>query len=288
MKTMKSLINPQKTVLIPSAHDALSARMIETAGFEAMGIGGAALAATQMAMPDVGLQSFGEYRDALARTLQGSSLPAMVDGENGFGDVKAITRTVQSFETLGVAGISFEDLIFPPSLTSPPAVVETAEMVAKLEAALAARSNPETFIVGRTDAAGILGLDEALNRARRYEEIGVDAVLLTGVQDHESLKKVRDQISVPIIALVVENGPWVTATPEELTAMGYEFALYPSTLMMGALTGYRDALTAIRNGSTTLPEGSVSHQEMGEIVRRNDWVELETKFSIALETAETK
>src|SRR5699024_7168911 len=89
MKSMKSLINPNHTVLIPQAHDALSARMIEAAGFQAMGIGGAALAATQLAMPDIGLQSFGEYRDALARTLQGSSLPAMVDGENGFGDAKA-------------------------------------------------------------------------------------------------------------------------------------------------------------------------------------------------------
>lgn len=288
MKTMKSLIDPKKTVLIPSAHDGLSARMIEAAGFEAMGIGGAALAATQMAMPDVGLQSFGEYRDALARTLQGSSLPAMVDGENGFGDVKAITRTVQAFEALGVAGISFEDLTFPPSLTQPPSVIDTAEMEVKLEAALAARRNPETFIVGRTDAAGILGLNEALSRAQRYENVGVDAVLLTGVQDHESLKKVRDQISVPVIALIVENGPWATATPDELTAMGYEFALYPSTLMMGAVTGYRDALDAIRRGRTTLPEDSVSHPELGDIVRRNDWVELEAKFSRTLETAETK
>lgn len=286
MNSMKSLINPDRTVLIPQAHDALSARMIEAHGFQAMGIGGAALAATQLAMPDIGLQSFGEYRDAIARTLQGSSLPAMVDGENGFGDAKAITRTVRAFEAMGVAGISFEDLVFPPPLTQPPSLIDTNEMVAKLEAALAARQREDTFIVGRTDAAGVVGLDEALSRAQLYENIGVDAVLLTGLQDHESLKQVRDQISVPIIALVVENGPWVTATPDELSAMGYEFALYPSTLMMAAVTGYRDALNAIRDGKTTLPEESVGHPELAEIVRRDDWVELEAAY--ILQEAQTK
>ncbi|UNK46080.1 isocitrate lyase/PEP mutase family protein [Arthrobacter sulfonylureivorans] len=277
MTGMRSLIRSDQTILIPGAHDAITARMIEDAGFDILAIGGASLAATQLALPDIGLQSFGEYRDAVGRILQGSTLPAMVDGENGFGDAKAITRTVRSFEALGVAGMSFEDLSFPPVLGVPPSVISEAEMTVKLEAALAARQNPATFIVGRTDAAGILGLDAGLERARLYEDIGVDAVLLTGVPDVESLKRARDAVTVSIIAIIVENGPWATATPEELSAMGYEFALYPATLMLAGLTGYRQGLDAIRSGSTALPADSIGHQGLRSLVRPEDWAAVDAR-----------
>lgn len=277
MSGMRELIRPNETVLIPGAHDAISARMIEDAGFKVFGIGGSALAATQLALPDIGLQSFGEYRDSVSRVLGGSTLPAMVDGENGFGDVKAVTRTVRSFEAMGIAGISLEDLSFPPVLGVPPSVISESEMTAKLEAALAARQNPGTFIIGRTDAAGILGLDAGISRAGLFEDIGVDAVLLTGVQDKEGLKRVRDSVSVPVIAIIVENGPWATATPGELTAMGYEFALYPASLMLAGLTGYSKALEAIGRGSTSLPTDSIGHAGMRTLVRPDEWAAVDAR-----------
>lgn len=277
MNGMKSLIRANETVIIPGAHDAISARMIEDAGFKTFGIGGSALAATQLALPDIGLQSFGEYRDSVARVLQGSTLPAMVDGENGFGDVKAVTRTIRSFEAMGVSGISLEDLSFPPVMGVPPSVIEESEMTSKLEAALTARRNPDTFIIGRSDAAGILGLDAGIARAGLFEDIGVDAVLLTGVADKEGLKRVRDSVSVPVIAIIVENGPWAIATPDELSAMGYEFALYPAALMLAGLTGYQQALAALGRGSTALPHDSIGHAGLRNLVRPDEWASVDAR-----------
>lgn len=271
MTSLRSLIRPGHTVTMPGAHDAITARLIEHAGFEAYSIGGSALAATQMALPDIGIQSFGEYRDSIARTTQGSALPFMVDGENGFGDQKAVTRTVRTFEALGVSAMAFEDLTFPPTLGVPPTVIDLDDMTIKLEAAVAAKTNPETMIIGRTDAAAVIGLDEGISRAKHFETLGVDGVLLTGVADHDALKRVRDEISVPIIAIVIESGPWAAATPDELASIGYELAVYPAGVLLGGLSGYRDALERMRSGNVTLPDDNFGHGGLRELLRPDEW-----------------
>jgi 2,3-dimethylmalate lyase len=191
-----------KPLLLPGAHDALSARMIEDAGFTAYGIGDSALSATQLAMPDAGLQSFGEYRDGVARIMEGSSLPLMVDGENGFGDAKAVTRTVRSFEKLGVAAIAFEDLVFPPPLNRPPAVIAQAEMEAKLNAALGARN--KMLIIGRTDAA----YASLLPHFRRIEDHwrGGDARHRSGGEVRVSPLSVRSPFYSPFLEAARQMG----------------------------------------------------------------------------------
>lgn len=278
MSSLRELARAGGTTLLPGVHDAISARAAEDSGFAGIAIGGSGVAATQLALPDVGLQSFGEYRDAIARILAATRLPAMIDGEDGFGDVRAVTRTVRALEALGVGGIAFEDLGFPPAAGGrPPWVVDEAVIVAKLEAALAARGDDELMIVGRTDAAGVLGLDEALRRARRYEEIGVDAVLLTGLTDLEAMERLRAAVSVPLIAIVVEGGPWVVPTPAQLEAMGYELALYPATLMLAGVSAYRGALERIRGGATDLPADSVGYGEIQRLVRSEEWAGIETR-----------
>jgi 2-methylisocitrate lyase-like PEP mutase family enzyme len=278
MSTLRELARAGGTTLLPGVHDAISARAAEEAGFAGIAIGGSGVAATQLALPDVGLQSFGEYRDAIARILAATRLPAMIDGEDGFGDVRAVTRTVRALEALGVGGIAFEDLGFPPSTGGrPPWVVDEAVIVAKLEAALAARDDDELMIVGRTDAAGVLGLDEALRRARRYEEVGVDAVLLTGLADLDAMERLRAAVSVPLIAIVVEGGPWAVPTPTQLQAMGYELALYPATLMLAGVSAYRGALERIRAGATDLPPDSAGYGEIQRLVRTEDWAGIEAR-----------
>lgn len=271
MTSLRSLIRPGHTVIMPGAHDAITARLIEQSGFEAYSIGGSSLAASQLALPDIGLLSFGEYRDAVARTTGGSSLPFMVDGENGFGDAKAVTRTVRTFESMGVGALAFEDLTFPPTLGVPPSIIELDEITIKLEAALAAKQNAETMIIGRTDAAAVVSLDEGIARAKHFETLGVDGVLLTGVADHDALRRVRDEISVPIVAIVIESGPWAAPTPDELAAIGYELAVYPAGVLIGGLTGYRDALERMRSGATQLPDDSFGHCGMRGLLRPEEW-----------------
>jgi 2,3-dimethylmalate lyase len=267
-----TLARAGKPLLLPGAHDALSARMIEDAGFSAYGIGGSALSATQLAMPDVGLQSFGEYRGGVARIMEGSSLPVMVDGENGFGDVKAVTRTVRSFETLGVAAIAFEDLVFPPALNRPPSVILQAEMEAKLTAALAARE--EMLIIGRTDAAYAVGLDEAIIRAQAYAALGVDGLIVPGLPDLDAYKRLRAAMAVPIIAVIVPGSPWYAPTQDELAEAGIEAALYPAAILWRIIAATSQGLGAIRDVNGAGPDG-FDPRSIGALLKLPEWAAID-------------
>jgi 2-methylisocitrate lyase-like PEP mutase family enzyme len=267
-----TLARTGKPLLLPGAHDALSARMIEDAGFAAYGIGGSALSATQLAMPDAGLQSFGEYRDGVMRIMEGSRLPLMLDGENGFGDAKAVTRTVRSFEKLGVAAIAFEDLVFPPALNRPPAVIDQAEMEAKLKAALAARR--EMLIIGRTDAAYAVGLDEAIARAKAYAALGVDGLIVPGLADLDAYKRLRAAVAVPIIAVVVPGSPWYAPSQDELAEAGIEAALYPAAILWRIIAATTQGLEAIRIGNGAGPEG-FDPRSIAAILKLPEWAAID-------------
>ena len=279
MTNFHTLLQSRTPLLLPGAHDALSARMIEAAGFSAYGVGGAALSAVQLGLPDVGLQSFGEYREAVGRILEASTLPVMIDGENGFGDVKAVTRTVRRFERMGVGGLAFEDLVFPPPLGRPPAVIARAEMVAKLEAALAARNDEALFIVGRTDAAHAVSEDEAILRARLYQATGVDAVLATGLANLAAYQRLRDAVTVPIVAVVVPGSPWFAPTLADLTRVGIEAALYPAALLSRLLPAISDGLNAIRDADGAPPSG-FDLRSIGEVLKTADWLEVDRRFAV--------
>jgi 2-methylisocitrate lyase-like PEP mutase family enzyme len=259
-------------LLLPGAHDALSARMIEDAGFAAYGVGGSALAATQLAMPDAGLQSFGEYRDGVARIMEGSSLPLMVDGENGFGDSKAVTRTVRSFEKLGVAAIAFEDLVFPPPLNRPPAVIPQVEMEAKLKAALAARV--KMLIIGRTDAAYAVGLEEAIVRAQAFAAMGVDGLIVPGLPDLDAYKRLRAAVSVPIIAVIVPGSPWYAPNQKELAEAGIEAALYPAAILWRIIAATSQGLDAIKTGNGEGPE-DFDPRSIAALLKLPEWAAID-------------
>ena len=277
MIDIRPLLAQEGPLLIPGAHDALSARMIEAAGFTAYGIGGSALSATQLALPDAGLQSFGEYRDAVARIMGGSELPVLVDGENGFGDAKAITRTVQSFERMGVSGIAIEDLIFPPLLDRRPGLIAREEIYAKLAAALAARRDPSLFVIGRTDAALIAGLDEVILRAREFVSLGVDGVIATGLADLDAYKRLRDAVSVPVIAVVVPGTPWFAPTPAQLRDAGIEAALYPAAMLWRMVIAAQEGLEAIRTCNGALPPGQALPNLPG-LLGQAQWAAIDRRF----------
>lgn len=278
MIDFKLLLATREPLILPGAHDALTARMIEDAGFLAYGVGGSALSATQLALPDVGLQSFGEYRDAVGRIMEGSSLPVMIDGENGFGDVKAVTRTVRSFERMGVSGIAFEDLIFPPALSGPPGVIARSDMLDKLGAALAARRDSRLFIIGRTDAAWTAGTDEAISRARDFERVGVDAVLVTGLADLAGYRRLRAAVTLPIFAVVVPGSPWFAPTLSDLTAIGIEAAIYPAAVLSRIVLAIRAGLEAIRSADGAAPVG-FEMSSLAGVLKTGEWAALDQRFA---------
>jgi 2-methylisocitrate lyase-like PEP mutase family enzyme len=276
MTTFRSLLAASSgtPLLLPGAHDALSARMIEATGFPAYGIGGSALSATQLGFPDIGLQSFGEYRDAVGRIMEGSVLPVMVDGENGFGDAKAVTRTVRTFERMGVGGLALEDLTFPPQLGRPSSVISRKDMAAKLEAALNARTGRDLFLIGRTDAAYTVSLEEALARVAEFESLGVDAVLVTGLADLDAYRRLRDAVRVPIIAVVVTGSPWFAPSVEELGQVGIEAALYPAAILSRLLGAMREGLESIR----PIPEVPAHRTSLPGLLGVAAWTEIDRRL----------
>ncbi len=274
--TFSDLLKRHGFLTLPGANDALTSRMIERAGFPAYGIGGAGISATQLALPDVGLQSLGEYCESISRIRQGAGLPFLVDGENGFGDAKATTRTTRMLEGLGAAGIAFEDLAFTPVLGSTPRVIYLAEMTQKLQAALRARRNDATFIIGRTDAAHVMAVDEALARIAHFEAIGVDGVLVTGLTSREAMQRVRDRVKVALIAVVVPGTPWLALPAAELAAIGFNAALYPANTLLRVAGAIRDSLKDIAGGNPGA-ETAMTFPELAQILRTGDWAEIDAQ-----------
>jgi 2-methylisocitrate lyase-like PEP mutase family enzyme len=272
-----TLASTGRPLLMPGAHDALSARMIEEGGFSAYGVGGLALAATQLALPDAGLQSFGEYRDSVARIMDGSSLPAMIDGENGFGDVKAVTRTIRSFEKLGADAIAIEDLVLPRHLGRAPVICSEAEICVKLQAALAARATDDFLVIGRTDATYISGLDDALARAKAYASIGVDGVIVPGLPDLDAYKRLRDAVSIPIVAVVAPGSPWFAPSVAQMIEVGIDAAVYPLMILARVILAMREGIDEFASTNGALPAG-FDFGILARSLRTDRWVAVDDRF----------
>ena len=164
--TWKDLLKQEQPLLLPCAYDALSARLIERAGFSAYAIGGYQLVGARYAVPDIGLAAYGEISAGIRDVMAATRLPVMVDCDTGYGDVKNVTHTIQGYEAMGVSSIFMEDQIAPKRCghMAGKDVIPAEQMVAKIKAAAGARRSKDFFIVARTDARAVHGLDEALRR----------------------------------------------------------------------------------------------------------------------------
>lgn len=183
-RSWKSTIDHHAPLVLPSAGDALSARLIERAGFPAYQIGGFAMVAAMHAVPDIDLEQFGEKHARVREIIEASDLPVLVDGDDGYGDVKNVTRTVRSYEAIGASALFIEGQK-PPKRCGHMAgkeIVAAEMMEEKIRAAVAARVDPDFFLLARTDAREPHGLDDAIERAKRYLDAGADGVYVEGRQ----------------------------------------------------------------------------------------------------------
>ncbi|MEP7063071.1 MAG: isocitrate lyase/PEP mutase family protein [Betaproteobacteria bacterium] len=265
--SLRSAMNAERPLVTPLAHDALSARLIERAGFRAFAIGGSAMLAARYAMPDIGLAALGEMTDGIRDIAAATALPFLADADDGYGDVKSVTRTVETYERLGVGAVLIEDQRRDrkqPRAEGAKGVVEMAEMTQKLKAAMAARSDKETMIIGRTDAYGALGLDAAIKRAEAFLALGVDAVFIAGLKAETEYARVGRELAGATLSAAVFEGvdtPWLT--PAALGAMGYSHVSFPASLIFRAVGVMRDTLAALRrhaDGSATMAPAIDSRQ----------------------------
>jgi 2-methylisocitrate lyase-like PEP mutase family enzyme len=268
---------------MPVAHDALSARLIEVAGFDAYSVGGFALAGMRYALPDIGLMSLAEASAGVRDIMRGSRLPVLIDADDGYGDVKGVVRTVQTYEAMGVAGIALEDQTSPKRCghMAGKSVVDTDLAVRKLEAALWARQSEDFFILARTDARAVFGLDEALRRAERYVETGVDGVFVEAPETIDELRIIGSNFDVPTLVNMAEGGRTPIVSPAELAEFGFSMVVYPSTLLLRVIDAIRQGLDGIRDGHLELPPASIGFAELTRLFGIQDWAEVDERFGVA-------
>jgi 2-methylisocitrate lyase-like PEP mutase family enzyme len=280
--TIRSLISQKSPLLLPVAHDALTAHLIELAGFRAYSIGGFGLAGCRYMLPDIGIASFGEMAAGVRDIMMGSALPVLVDADDGYGDIKNTARTVEVYEAMGVAGIILEDQVNPKRCghMAGKSVVALEAAVRKLEVALATRRSSDFFIVARTDALSVHGIEEAIRRGRLYAETGVDAVYVEAPESRQEIALIAERWSGKTLLVINmgEAGRTPILPAGELADMGYTIIAYPSTLLLRVITAIREGLQVIKDQNFDRQSQLLSFSEFSQIFGIAKWNELENCF----------
>jgi len=201
-KKFRAIMAGKRLVLMPGAYDALSARIMEAEGFEAICAGGYAAIGSMLAQPDMGQSNMRDYADHYARMCAAVEIPVYVDADTGFGGVNNVRQMVRAFEAAGVAGVFLSDQVFPNRCGYLPGkqVIPIEQMLAKVKAALDARRDPDFMIAARTDAAGVEGLNAAIGRAQLFMDAGADMAKPMGVDAIEDIKRVLREVGGPHMA----------------------------------------------------------------------------------------
>src|SRR6266571_1829237 len=204
----RALLAAPGLIIAPGAYDALSARLIEQAGFDVVYMTGSGAANSLLGEPDLGLTTMTEMASQAARISAATTLPVVADADTGYGGPLNVRRTVQEYERAGVAALHIEDQTFPKRCGhfAGKTVIGVDEMVAKIKAAVAARSDPDLVIIARSDAAAIEGIEAAIKRGRAYQTAGADALFIEAPSSVDELRQIGRSFQVPLIANMVEGG----------------------------------------------------------------------------------
>ncbi len=278
--TWLDLLNRNQPLLLPLAHDALAARLIERAGFSAYAIGGFPLVGSRHGLPDIGLVGLGEMSAGMRDIMAASRLPVLVDGDDGYGDVKNVRHTIRTYEQLGAAAILIEDQVAPKRCghMAGKSVVPAEVMATKLRAAAAARE-AGIFLIARTDARAVHGLEDALRRAELYLKNGADGVFIEAPESPEELARVGSEFRhVPQMANMLEGGRTPLIPPAELFRMGFSIVAYPTTLIFRVARTIEKALADLRAGQLTLGGQGVDFETFKDVVGFAAWADVEDRF----------
>lgn len=244
---LRRVMEGKDTVILPAVFDAISARVVEMAGFDIALLSGSVSAASLQGVPDLILVTMTEVAQLAKRVVGATSLSLFVDADHGFGNALNAMRCVREFEAAGVAALTLEDTELPrPYGAQAPSAIPIKEMCGKLRAAVAAREDAALVIIGRTDTLRYRGLDEALERARAYQETGVDAIFIPGAQTREELETIRAAISLPLIASGLprpENGQ---NGLQILREIGYHLCLMSTMPFRVAIQAMHEAVTYLK------------------------------------------
>jgi len=251
-RKLRELIS-KGSVMMPGAFNALSARMIEHCGFDAMYLSGAVLANSVGGVPDVGMMTLTEAREHAWHVAQASSLPILMDADTGFGEGPYnIARTVRELEHVGVSAIHIEDQVFPKRCghLEGKELISIDEMCEKIAAAVAAKTSPDFIVMARTDARSVEGYDEAVRRANAFINAGADGIFPEALQDKSEFIHFAEDLDTILLANMTEFGKTPYFTASEFRDMGYDIVIFPVTLQRCAMKAIGEALQTIKASGT--------------------------------------
>lgn len=252
-KALKELINKDGYVVTAGAYDAWSSKLIELSGFPCIIMSGYGVSASTLGKPDIGLVTLNEMSNQLRNITHAVNIPVIADGDNGYGGLLNVIRTVELYEQAGAAAILLEDQAIPKRCghMEGKEVIPKNEMVSKINAAKKARKDPDFIIIGRTDARGVNGFDDALDRAIAYEKAGADIIFLEAPQSVEEMKEIHKYIKVPTLANMVEKGKTPLLNGADLARIGYKIIIYPVSSLYCVTKAILDMLNIIKEKDTT-------------------------------------
>lgn len=279
-EVLRKIISSGGFIPMPSCFDALSAKMIEQAGFEVTFMSGFAASAARLGQPDLGLMSYSEVLDQARNITESISIPLIADGDTGYGNAMNVRRTVEGLARAGCAGVLIEDQLAPKRCGHTPGkdVVSREEAFDRIQAAVDAREEgTDILIMGRTDANHTHGLEEAIYRGQRYHEIGADIIFIEAPKSIEEMKTICEQVPGCHLANIVEGGITPNIGMKQLHDIGYQFAVYPLTLLSASMQAMKTTLELMKQD---LPrnDGLMDFGELRERIGFDEYYEKSEKY----------
>ena len=281
-RRLGDLLAGDTLVMAPGAADALTARLVEQAGFPAVYMTGFGATASRLGAPDIGLLTQTEMATHARDMVRACGLPVIADADTGYGGPANIERTVREYQQAGVAAIHLEDQATPKRCGQMAGVrlIPADEMARRLQCALAVRGDDEMVIIGRTDSLPALGLDEAIRRARAYRQAGVDIVFVDAVKKIDEARAIAAALEGPLMISIVEGNETTQLTADELRRMGFALAVYPLSALLSATRAVQEAFGELRDRGTVHGrlERMMTYAEFSEVVDLEHYRELDDRF----------
>ena len=281
-QALNRAVEDKRLLVIPGAYDALSALLIERAGFDSMFVGGFPVAGARYGVPDIGLKGFSDIAAAVGDIIAACNVPILVDIDDGYGDVKNAVHTVQSYERMGASAVFLEDQAWPKRCghMAGKKVVPAEAMEAKIKATMAERLYAETLICVRTDARAVLGFDEALRRAERYVRAGAEAIFVEAPESVEELQRLARHFDVPQFANPLVGGRTPLLTPKEFEQLGFNAICFGLETIMHAAKAMTIVLEDMRSGTFALRDKGMSFEEFKSVVHYDRWERIDDLYGL--------
>lgn len=283
-RSLREQIEDNKNIVtLPGVFDALSARVAEHVGFDAIFQTGYASAASLLGMPDFGFLNAGETVDNAHRIIRAVKVPVLVDVDTGYGNPLNVWRMVHDIEALGGGGIFLEDQVWPKRCghMTGKNVISKHDYIQKLRAALEARKSKDFIIVARTDARAPLGLEEAIERGKIYRKAGADVIFVEAPRSIEELKKIADEIDAPLLANMIENGVTPNLSARQLLKIGFRMVVFPLSGLYAATFAIKEAFVELKRTGITkeVSKKMITFNEFNKFVDLHRYINLENRYA---------